>query len=155
MSDFIAPCSFFSPRFPSENAFWDRLYNSGGGAHSSVIIPDSKSKTGYSEYSYVPTQGGRDDPLSTINIPGKMEKFASMPDKSSVKIPATPKQDKAAMDEAEKAVKDPGTYNPISDNCADAARKIIEAGGLDTGDRTIDTPSRLEADVQRALKGKR
>ena len=133
----------------------DFYYNSGGGAHSSVIIPDSESKTGYSEYSYIPTKGGRDDPVGTLNVPGKMGKLDSAPDKLSEKIPATPEQDKAAQDEAEKAVKVPGTYNPITNNCADAARKIIEAGGLDTGDRMIDTPSKLAADVQKALKGKK
>ena len=133
----------------------DIYYNYFDGGHASVVVPDSESSTGYSEYSYHPVNGGYDDPLATINSPGEMEKFDSNPDEDSIRIPTTQKQDEAAKEKGDEFVENPGTYNPGFNNCTGPASEIIEASGLGLDWEFINTPNALKENVEEALKKKK
>ncbi len=140
---------------------WDPLgleswYNDNGGGHSTLIVTDPGSRTGYSEYSYIPSQGGYEDPAATWNVPGEMKKFSPHgPPPGALPLNTTEEQDACARSAGDKMMEDPGTYNPLFNNCSDAIKSILKDAGILPRDTpalmlspsglapTIDTPSTL------------
>lgn len=102
------------------------------GSHAAVNITDPTSKSGYSEYHYAPASGlGWDDPIGAIFTKGEMTKLeGSKPidGPNVIRLETTPEQDKRAREYAEKLVKDGGNYSAAGNNCAHAARDVIQAG---------------------------
>lgn len=106
---------------------WDPLgleafYDCMGGGHASIIVSDPNSKTGYTEYSFTPTRGSWENPKATWNSPALMEKFNSRPNPAAILLKTTPEQDAKLRHSGDERAKNPGTYNPMFNNCADSAK---------------------------------
>jgi RHS repeat-associated protein len=128
----------------------DVYLRSEGSFHSSVIVPDEASPTGLTEYSYQPLYGGWDDPFTTINAPGQMQRSYPQSTKGTLSICSNDAGDRAARHLAELIRLCPGRYNPITNNCAGVARRIIlKANHHPQGPLLgIDNPELLREDVE-------
>lgn len=140
----------------------EAYYVLSGGGHASIIVSDPRSKTKYTEYSFVPTSGGwgRGLPLlerlaqqfDALHCPGEMQKLASFPTPGGIKLETTPEEECAIRKEGDQLHSDPGWYNAPFRNCATVARDILaDSGFLGAYPNTLGgvyTPNSVADDVR-------
>jgi len=130
----------------------DAWYSYGGG-HASITVSDPSSNSGYTQYSYDPTEGGYDDPLATINAPGQMNVFHNVDPggANSLDLHTTPAQDAALRASGNAVHANPGNYNPATHNCATVARNMLGDAGINTPWSPVETPWGLKDDLTNML----
>ena len=118
----------------------------GGGGHSIVWVdkPDSKSKDETVSFEFGPSTpnvlGG-----PTVVISGVQKGHSG----SDISILTTPEQDAAAIDKINDIKNERPPYWYPFRNCADMARDVLNAAGLNLPSRIIDTPAKLLNDLKK------
>ena len=118
----------------------------GGGGHSIVWVdkPDSKSKDETVSFEFGP---------STPNVFGGPSVVISGVQKghsgSDISILTTPEQDAAAIAKIKDIKNKRPSYCYPFRNCADMARDVLNAAGLNLPSRIIDTPAKLLKDLKK------
>ena len=129
-------------------------YNDGNGGHASLYIHDPLGG-GYWEFNFRPANGGYD--YITLNV------FYGDSILTLKKIPNNQKPDGVCVDTSDEddfyalveafALKEVNlSYSVIFNNCAHMCRAVLNAAGLNLGNPTFDTPTKLMNDFQRVKK---
>ena len=118
--------------------------DSSGGGHSVVWVddPDSKKKGRTVIFEFGPASG------NVLGGPSEVVVNTWNGHKGSdVSVSTTPEQDAAAIHKANEIKSGRPSYWYPFRNCADAARDVLNAAGLDLPSRLIDTPGKLLNDI--------
>jgi hypothetical protein len=136
----------------------DMWCTSTDGGHTDIIISDPTAKHGLRWYSFGPGHGLGRAGGNWTNL-GTLGKLASNEPKKIcpgyLHITTSKEQDSRALDKAQQIQKKPPNYRALSENCADVAQKILEAGlGVPIKTPEPTTPHNLNRALEFMLKNR-